>query len=212
MPASEKGSAIGSRNIRPGSGTKARRAATQRSQRQATPKAKGKVAAARIRKKLKKKTSAATSEPGETPRTDLEFGRVTPPTKRVPKGSAKALACGRCEATPKKDGIGWAFLDDGGAPMGNACKRCFLGWSSSAAADVSWDAHCDKCQHDQAFCDEAELACCIVAGELMAPWPQAAVCDDDAVVLRSSSAFIGIARSDFSDMSGGAGLSAFGHP
>ena len=212
MAASEKGSVIGGRNIRPGSGTKARRAATQNPKRRATPKAQAQgkqVAVARIRKKLNKKHSD-TSEPGETPRTDLEYGRVTPPTKRAPKGQSKVLQCGCCDASAKKDGTGWAFLDDGGAPMGNACKRCFLGWSSSGAADLAWDAHCDKCQCDPEYRDKSELACCIVAGELMSPWPQAAVTADDAFVLRTTRSFIGIARSDFTDLAGGAGLSSMG--
>ena len=123
---------------------------------------------------------------------------LEPPTKRVKSGSP--LACGRCKQPPSK--VAWAFFDDHGSCIGNACKRCHRPWCLGYKQERSWEEHCDKCDEDPVYNDEATIAAAVLAYEVLAPWQQSEVMDESTFELVTTRSFIGIARSEFTSLVG----------
>ena len=66
----------------------------------------------------------------------------------------------------------------------------------------SWEEHCDKCDEDPVYNDEATIAAAVLADEVLAPWQQSEVVDESTFELVTTRSFIGIARSEFTSMVG----------
>ena len=146
---------------------------------------------------------AASSRPGKRKGPTDDAGAclgtllLQPPTTRVKAGAA--LSCGRCKETPAK--ARWAFFDDAGACLGNACRRCWRPYVTGYLS-LSWEEHCDKCHSEAEYSDEVEIACAVVADDVVAPWPQSDISDESSFELVTTRSYIGLARSDFTTAAG----------
>ena len=153
--------------------------------------------ASRARRGLRAAASASNRALSAFVEEDLSV--LQPPTKRLKKTGT--IACGRCKLPPSE--AEWAFFDDDGNAVGNACKSDWKAYVVGYKKDRTWEDHCDRCEADADYNDEVEIASNVAKGGGVQPWQQSSVTDGETYELVTTRSFVGLSRAEFTSVAGG---------